>query len=56
MGFVISVDDVSELVSAQKTLAWSSVARYMAHEIKNPLTPIKLSAQKDSKILLTYRE
>ena len=45
-GFVISVDDVSELVSAQKNAAWSSVARYMAHEIKNPLTPIKLSAQR----------
>ncbi len=45
-GFVLSVDDVSELVSAQKNAAWSSVARYMAHEIKNPLTPIKLSAQR----------
>ena len=45
-GFVLSVDDVSELVSAQKHAAWSSVARYMAHEIKNPLTPIKLSAQR----------
>ncbi len=46
MGFVINIDDVSELVSAQKHAAWSSVARYIAHEIKNPLTPIKLSAQR----------
>ena len=45
-GFVINIDDVSELVSAQKHAAWSNVARYMAHEIKNPLTPIKLSAQR----------
>ncbi len=45
-GFVISVDDISELISAQKHAAWSNVARYMAHEIKNPLTPIKLSAQR----------
>lgn len=45
-GYVLSIDDVSELVSAQKNAAWSSVARYMAHEIKNPLTPIKLSAHR----------
>ena len=45
-GFILSIDDVSELVSAQKHAAWSNVARYMAHEIKNPLTPIKLSAQR----------
>ena len=45
-GFVLSIDDVTELISAQKHAAWSSVARYMAHEIKNPLTPIKLSAQR----------
>ncbi len=51
-GFVLSVDDVSELVSAQKHAAWSNVARYMAHEIKNPLTPIKLSAQRIEKALM----
>ena len=45
-GYIISIDDVTELVSAQKNAAWSNVARYMAHEIKNPLTPIKLSAQR----------
>ncbi len=48
-GFILNIDDVSELVSAQKHAAWSSVARYMAHEIKNPLTPIKLSAQRIEK-------
>ncbi|PPR42741.1 MAG: Sensor protein ZraS [Alphaproteobacteria bacterium MarineAlpha8_Bin1] len=45
-GYIINIDDVTELVSAQKNAAWSNVARYMAHEIKNPLTPIKLSAQR----------
>ena len=43
---------MSELVSAQKHAAWSNVARYMAHEIKNPLTPIKLSAQRLEKTFL----
>ena len=45
-GMIISIDDITELVAAQKNAAWSNVARYMAHEIKNPLTPIKLSAQR----------
>ena len=43
---LLSIDDITELVSAQKNVAWSNIARYMAHEIKNPLTPIKLSAQR----------
>ena len=43
---ILSINDITELVSAQKSAAWSNVARYMAHEIKNPLTPIKLSAQR----------
>ena len=47
-GMILSIDDITELVSAQKNAAWSNVARYMAHEIKNPLTPIKLSAQRIS--------
>ena len=51
-GFILSIDDVSELVSAQKHAAWSNVARYMAHEIKNPLTPIKLSAQRLEKTFI----
>ena len=45
-GLILSIDDITELVSAQKNAAWSNVARYIAHEIKNPLTPIKLSAQR----------
>ena len=45
-GVLLSIDDITELISAQKNAAWSNIARYMAHEIKNPLTPIKLSAQR----------
>ena len=45
-GLILSIDDITELVLAQKNAAWSNVARYMAHEIKNPLTPIQLSAQR----------
>lgn len=45
-GIVITFDDISELVSAQRTSAWADVARRIAHEIKNPLTPIILSAER----------
>jgi two-component system nitrogen regulation sensor histidine kinase NtrY len=45
-GFVVVFDDVTELVSAQKLAAWGDVARRIAHEIKNPLTPIRLSAER----------
>ncbi len=45
-GFVVSFDDVTELVSAQRMAAWGDVARRIAHEIKNPLTPIQLSAER----------
>ena len=45
-GYVIVFDDVTELVSAQKMAAWGDEARRIAHEIKNPLTPIKLSAER----------
>lgn len=45
-GFVIVVEDTSELLRAQKTAAWQEVARRIAHEIKNPLTPISLSADR----------
>lgn len=45
-GFVVVVDDVTHLVKGQREMAWSEVARRIAHEIKNPLTPIKLSAQR----------
>jgi nitrogen fixation/metabolism regulation signal transduction histidine kinase len=39
-------DDITEVVSAQRQAAWSEVARRLAHEIKNPLTPIQLSAER----------
>ena len=45
-GFVITFDDISELVAAQRSAAWSDIARRIAHEIKNPLTPIQLSAER----------
>jgi PAS domain S-box-containing protein len=45
-GFVVVIDDLTELLRAQKAAAWQSVAQRIAHEIKNPLTPIQLSAQR----------
>lgn len=45
-GYVVAFDDVTELVSAQRMAAWGDVARRIAHEIKNPLTPIQLSAER----------
>jgi two-component system nitrogen regulation sensor histidine kinase NtrY len=45
-GYVVTLDDITELVSAQRTSAWADVARRIAHEIKNPLTPIQLSAER----------
>jgi two-component system nitrogen regulation sensor histidine kinase NtrY len=45
-GFVVAVHDVTQLLSAQRMAAWREVARRIAHEIKNPLTPIQLSAQR----------
>ncbi|MEM8854268.1 MAG: PAS domain-containing sensor histidine kinase, partial [Pseudomonadota bacterium] len=45
-GFVLTLDDITDLVSAQRTSAWADVARRIAHEIKNPLTPIQLSAER----------
>lgn len=45
-GFVVTFDDVTPLLMAQKKAAWSDVARKIAHEIKNPLTPIQLSAER----------
>jgi two-component system nitrogen regulation sensor histidine kinase NtrY len=45
-GFVVTLDDITDLVSAQRTSAWADVARRIAHEIKNPLTPIQLSAER----------
>jgi two-component system, NtrC family, nitrogen regulation sensor histidine kinase NtrY len=45
-GYVVAFDDVTDLVSAQRLAAWGDVARRIAHEIKNPLTPIQLSAER----------
>ncbi|HXZ12535.1 MAG TPA: ATP-binding protein [Candidatus Sulfotelmatobacter sp.] len=51
-GFVVVIDDLTDLLRAQKAAAWQEVAQRIAHEIKNPLTPIQLSAQR----LLRYLE
>jgi two-component system nitrogen regulation sensor histidine kinase NtrY len=44
--YVVTIDDITDLVQAQRTSAWADVARRIAHEIKNPLTPIQLSAER----------
>ena len=46
VGFVVTFDDITELMAAQRKAAWSDVARRIAHEMKNPLTPIQLSAER----------
>ncbi|MDP6805886.1 MAG: PAS domain-containing sensor histidine kinase [Rhodospirillales bacterium] len=46
VGYVVTFDDITELLSAQRKAAWADVARRIAHEIKNPLTPIQLSAER----------
>ena len=46
IGYVLTFDDVTDLLSAQRKAAWADVARRIAHEIKNPLTPIQLSAER----------
>ncbi len=43
---LVVFDDISEIVSGQRSKAWAEVARRVAHEIKNPLTPIQLSAER----------
>ena len=45
-GYVVTFDDITDLLSAQRKAAWADVARRIAHEIKNPLTPIRLSAER----------
>jgi nitrogen fixation/metabolism regulation signal transduction histidine kinase len=52
-GAVLVIEDLSELIAAQRASAWQEVARRMAHEIKNPLTPIQLSAERIAKKLLS---
>ena len=59
-GYVVTLDDITELVAAQRTSAWADIARRIAHEIKNPLTPIQLSAErlrrKYGKVIVEDRE
>ncbi|WP_413987827.1 ATP-binding protein [Labrys okinawensis] len=59
-GYVVTLDDITELVVAQRSSAWADVARRIAHEIKNPLTPIQLSAErirrKYGKVIVEDRE
>jgi nitrogen fixation/metabolism regulation signal transduction histidine kinase len=45
-GYIIVFDDISDVISGQRSIAWAEVARRLAHEIKNPLTPIQLSAER----------
>ena len=52
--FVITIDDITDLVAAQRSTAWSDVARRIAHEIKNPLTPIQLSTERIKKRYSKY--
>ncbi|EQD54959.1 nitrogen regulation protein ntrY, partial [mine drainage metagenome] len=53
MGYVIVFDDITALLEAQRDAAWGEVARRLAHEIKNPLTPIQLSAERLRRRLLS---
>ncbi|MGB0832257.1 MAG: histidine kinase dimerization/phospho-acceptor domain-containing protein, partial [Candidatus Thalassarchaeaceae archaeon] len=46
IGYVVTFDDVTDLLSAQRKAAWSDIARRIAHEIKNPLTPIQLASDR----------
>ena len=53
-GFIVTFDDITMLVAAQRSAAWADVARRVAHEIKNPLTPIQLSAERLKKKYIKY--
>ncbi len=55
-GFVMTLDDITDLASAQRKAAWADVARRIAHEIKNPLTPIQLSAERLKRKYLKHIE
>jgi two-component system nitrogen regulation sensor histidine kinase NtrY len=55
-GYVVVVDDLTDLLRAQKAAAWQEVAQRIAHEIKNPLTPIQLSSQRMSRYLERQRD
>src|SRR6202042_882192 len=54
-GVVAVIDDMTHIIKGQREMAWREVARRIAHEIKNPLTPIKLSAQRLQRRLGDYR-
>ncbi len=56
LGYILVIEDLTELLKAQRSAAWREVARRMAHEIKNPLTPISLSAQRILKNLQRAHE
>ncbi len=56
LGYVLTFDDVTSLIAAQKMGAWSDIARRIAHEIKNPLTPIRLAAERLIKKLSSNRK
>ena len=51
-GYVVTIDDMTSLILAEKHAAWSDIARKIAHEVKNPLTPIKLSAERIEKKII----
>ena len=51
-GYVVTIDDMTSLILAEKHAAWSDIARKIAHEVKNPLTPIKLSAERIEKKIM----
>lgn len=53
-GFIVTFDDITQLVAAQRSAAWADVARRVAHEIKNPLTPIQLSAERIKRKYLKF--
>jgi nitrogen fixation/metabolism regulation signal transduction histidine kinase len=55
-GYMVVFDDISEVISANRSVAWGEVARRLAHEIKNPLTPIQLSAERLAMKLLAKLE
>lgn len=55
-GYVVVFDDITEVISANRSVAWAEVARRMAHEIKNPLTPIQLSAERLAMKLVDHLE
>lgn len=55
-GFVVVFEDTTEIVRAQRSAAWQEVAQRLAHEIKNPLTPIALAAERIDRLLIRYSE